>query len=431
MAGVLLSEGVVLAPSPEEADVILVNTCAFIEEARRESIDTIRSVCRLKRKGVCKGVLVAGCMPQRYRADLQRLLPEVDAFLGLDEVEHVAEIARRVGSGESGILTVSDRADALFEPRLPGLSFTGGPYAYLKIAEGCNHRCAFCAIPGIRGRHRSRPVRSILAEAESLLENGFAELNLISQDITSYGRDRRDGSSLARLVRELGAIGGTFWIRLLYGYPSRVTDELLGVMAETDQVCRYLDVPVQHSHPDMLRAMARAGTAASIRRLPQRARAAMPDIALRTTCLVGFPGEKKAHFEHLLAYLQEMQFDHVGAFTYSPEEKTAAYRLPRRPGMRVAEDRRRELMFAQKEIVDRKTAALVGSETDVLLEHLAEDNPHLWIGRSPRFAPQVDGRIFLEKVRKSAVPGTFVRARYTQPFDYDMKAECVIGTGKH
>jgi len=425
MAGVLLSEDVALARCAEEADIVLVNTCAFIEEARQESIETIRSVCRLKTEGVCKAVLVTGCMPQRYKKDLRKLLPEVDAFLGLDELDQVGEVARRLAGGEKGILRVSNRSSALFEPRYPALSFTGGPYAYLKIAEGCNHPCSFCAIPSIRGRHRSRPLKSIVAEAESLLAEGFKELNIISQDVTSYGRDLGDGTSLTRLIRNLGAIGGAFWIRLLYGYPSRVSDELLEAMGVTEQVCRYLDVPIQHSHPDILKAMARAGTARAVRSLPARARKIMPDVTLRTTCLVGFPGERESHFEHLLEYLRETQFDHVGVFAYSPEENTRAYGMPGRPAKAVADGRRRRLMLAQKEIVDRKNAALAGLETEVLLEYPAAGKRGAWIGRSRRHAPRVDGCVFVGGVGRDAAPGTFVRARYTQPCDYDMKARCI------
>jgi len=425
MAGMLLSENIALAPSPEEADIVIVNTCAFIEEARRESIDTIRSVCRLKAEGTCRAVLVTGCMPQRYRQELRKQLPGVDAFLGLDELDRVGQIALRLGNGESGIVNISERSRALFEPRYPALSFTGGPYAYLKIAEGCNHPCTFCAIPAIRGRHRSRPIKNIVAEAEALLANGFRELNIISQDVTSYGRDLRDGTSLPRLIRELGAIGGAFWIRLLYGYPSRVKNELLEVMSETEQVCRYLDIPIQHSHPDILRAMARAKTASAVRALPGRARKIMPDVTLRTTCLVGFPGEHEEHFKHLLKYLRKTQFDHVGVFAYSPEENTRAYVMPGRPAAAVAERRCQRLMTAQKEIVDRKADVLVGTETDVLLEHPDPDEPGVWVGRSPRYAPRVDGSVFVERVGRKATPGAFVRARYTQSYDYDMKARCV------
>jgi len=421
MAGVLVSEDIVLAPAPEQADVIIVNTCSFIEAAREESIEAVLSACAQKETGPCRAVLVAGCLPQRYRRDLQESLPEVDAFIGLDELRRVADIVRRLASGEREVLEVSERPTARFEPDFPALVLTGGPYAYLKVADGCDHRCAFCAIPGIRGKHRSRSPDGIVAEAETLLENGFKELDLVSQDVTSYGRDLGDGTDLCTLLRRLAGIGGEFWIRLLYGYPSRVTRELLEVMADQPSVCAYLDLPVQHSHAEILRAMRRADTIRHVSTMAARVRKAMPGATLRTTCLVGFPGETEAHFEHLLQYVQQTEFDHLGAFVFSPEEGTPAFDLPDPPDRNVVSKRRERLMLAQKDIIDRKARALVSSETEVLLEGPA-DRGQVWVGRSRRQAPEVDGVTFVANVPAGRRAGEFIGVRYTAPSDYDMNA---------
>ena len=422
MAGVLLSEQIRLAPSPEEADIILVNTCAFIEDARRESIETIRSACRLKTEGRCKAVLVTGCFPQRYGDKLQRSLPGVDAFLGLDQLEQVGDVVRRLAEGEHGIVRVSREAHEVFEPRVPGISFSGGPHAYLRVADGCNHPCTFCAIPAIRGRHRSRPPAGILAEAEQLLRNGICELDLISQDVTGYGRDLPAPLPLDRLIRRLGKLGSGFWIRILYGYPTQVTDDLLETMAGTPHVCHYLDVPIQHSHPEILRSMSRGGTIEPVQTLPDRARALMPDVTLRTTCLVGFPGETDKHFEHLLEHVRRTRYDHLGVFTYSPEEGTPAASLPGRVESELAAERRDALMLEQQQIVREKAETLVGTQTTVLLEGPAEENG-LRVGRSPRYAPRVDGQVYIKGVPEETPPGTFIEARYTEPLDYDMGAE--------
>jgi len=424
MAGVLVSEDIRLAPAPEEADVVIVNTCAFVEEAREESLAHIESVCDLKRRGRCKAVLVAGCLPQRYRDELMEVLPEVDAFIGLDELESVAGIVRHLVEGESGVLAVSRSSRALFEQRVPGLVFSGGKYAYLKIAEGCDHPCTFCAIPAIRGRHRSRPIESIVAEAEHLLANGFRELDLISQDTTSYGRGGRSGGGLPELLTALAGIGGSFRIRLLYGYPSRVTDELLVTMAALPQVCHYLDIPIQHSHPDILRAMRRGGTARHIPRLIRRARAVMPDITLRTTCLVGFPGETEKHFRHLLDFVAETGFDHLGVFVFSPEQGTAAEHMPHRPRRATAERRREALLETQRANVDRKAAGLIGTTAEVLVEGVIA-SPRRAIGRTRRQAPEVDGETIVAGIPADLQAGDFLSVRYTGQSDYDMLAEPV------
>lgn len=428
MAGTLVAEHVTLAPSPEEADVVIVNTCAFIEAAREESIDAILEACRHKKHGPCRAVIVTGCLPQRYRQELPTSLPEVDAFIGLDELDRIGGVLRRVAAGEHPVLEVSRQAVRLFDPPLPGLALTGGPYAYLKIAEGCNHRCTFCAIPGIRGRYRSRPVDELVAEAESLLENGFRELNLISQDVTAYGQDLHDDSNLCRLVQRLSAIGGRFWIRLLYGYPSRVSRELLEAMAACDPVCPYLDIPIQHSHPSLLKAMLRADTIEHVPDMAARIRRALPDAAVRTTCLVGFPGETEQHLEHLLQHVNTAEYDHLGAFAFSPEEGTPAFDMADRPDSHTAQKRLERLMLAQRQIVARKASARLGKETDILLHEPPAEPDGAWLGRSPHQAPEIDGHTMVYDVPPTATAGDLVRARFTEASDYDMAAKAVTST---
>jgi ribosomal protein S12 methylthiotransferase len=425
MAGTLLKNSIILAPSPEEADVVIVNTCAFIEDAREESIDSILSACEMKKEYGVKAVVVAGCMSQRYNDELSGSLPEVDAFIGLDELDKVADIVNRVNTGETGLSDISAVSHKLYDPGLYDVVFSGGPNAYVKIAEGCDHRCAFCAIPGIRGVHRSRSVISITDEAKKLLDSGYRELDLISQDTTFYGRDRDDGASLPDLLYALGKLDGDFWIRLLYGYPPGISDELLKAMAEIPQVCNYFDIPIQHSHPDILKAMLRANTVEPVMTMAQRIRAVMPDATLRTTCLVGFPGETDEHFEHLLNFIKVTEFDHLGVFTFSPEEDTPAYDMKNCPAPEVAEERRDILMTVQRGILDKRAVALLGTETTALLESAVEGEPDMWFARTRRLAPEVDGAVIVSGVSEDAVAGSFVPIRYTGQEEYDMYGEIV------
>jgi ribosomal protein S12 methylthiotransferase len=427
MAGVLIRDQLRLAAAPEEADIVVVNTCSFVHDARTESLESIRTACAMKKRGPCRAVIVTGCLPQRYRDRLVRELPGVDAFLGLDELDRIGDVVRQLAAGKRGLFEVSEQARRLYDPALPGLVFSTGCHAYLKIAEGCNHGCAFCAIPGIRGRHRSRPPASLVSEAEHILAQGIREIDLISQDIFSYGRDLGAGTTLASLIRQLGRVGGRFWIRLLYGYPTGLTDDLLDAIAETHQVCRYVDIPVQHSHPAILRAMRRGATAAAVQSLPERLRDRIPGIALRTTCLVGFPGETADHFQHLLDYVTRAEFDHLGVFTFSPEEGTPAFTLGPPVAATLAEERRARLLEQQQSIVRRRARNLVGTEAEVLLETQGSREPRLWTGRSGRQAPDVDGFTRVRLADSKNHRGEFLRVRYQSVAGYDLKAVPVEG----
>lgn len=420
MAGTLISRGISLAPSPDEADFIVVNTCAFIEPARREAMETIKSVCNLKRHGNCRGVVVAGCLPQRYRETIARQLPDVDAFIGLDQLETVADLINNLASGATVAADIAPDARKIYDPPPRAVIFSGGPFAYLKIAEGCDHRCAFCAIPSIRGSYRSRTVASIVSEAEQLLSYGIRELNLVSQDTTSYGKDLHDGSSITTLLSALGKIGGDFWIRMLYGHPAHVTDRLLDTMASIPQICRYLDIPLQHSHPDVLRMMCRGNSTESVRILAERIRGRLPDVVIRTTFLVGFPGETEEHVAHMLRTVASVKFDHLGVFVYSPEEGTSALRMRNPVPAEVAEERRSRVLIAQREVVDARAASMIGAETEVLIE---SSDGQTACGRSRMQAPDVDGTITLPHVPASVRPGDLVKVKLTGQKDYDMVAE--------
>lgn len=423
MAAVLRAEGIVLAPSPEEADVILVNTCGFIGDAKEESIDAILKACARKQAGQCRAVVVAGCLIQRYKEELQRAIPEVDAFIGLDQLPAIGRVVRQLGEGVSGILEVSEVSRKVFSPLPSRIILTGGPFAYLKIAEGCNHKCAFCAIPGIRGRYRSRTIDDVVQEAEGLLAKGIRELNLISQDTTRYGHDRKDGSDLPALLRRLGKLGGHFWIRLLYGHPAYLTDELLDTMGEVSQVCRYLDIPIQHADEAVLHAMHRPGGMTAVQQFPVRARQRLPGVVLRTTCLVGFPGETIAQFNELARFIREAEFDHLGVFAYSPEESTAAAKLPGRVSDTTARRRRDRLMAIQQEIAFRKARAHRGQEDEALLIRPVSKTG--WEARTRGQAPEVDGLTRVNGVDPRAKQGSLVAIRYTGADGYDLKAVAV------
>ena len=418
MAGRLIKDGLVLSPSPEEADAIVINTCSFIKSARDESLDTIRQTCRLKENGR-KVVIVAGCLPQKEQGKLADLLPEVDAFIGLDQLNSISQVIRSAANRKSVQELLSPASTRLFEPAVPGLAFSSGAYAYVKIAEGCDHPCAFCTIPSIRGRFRSRTPRAIVSEAEKLLETGFREITLVAQDSTAYGRDLASPSSLARLLKALDGIGGKFWVRFLYGFPGFITAELLETMASSERICRYLDVPVQHSHPEILRLMRRASTATHVARLPETARTFLPDVSLRTTVISGFPGEKKEHFDHLLNYLESSRFDHVGIFPYSPEAGTDAAAMKQVPA-EVVSSRIEQLLELQSRIFDDKADALTGSCREVMLE--AKTGKKTWIGRTFAQAPEVDSAVQVRVVSGDLCKGDFIQARITSHKGYTLRA---------
>ena len=393
MSGHLLKSGHTLAPDPDNADVILVNTCAFIESAREEAAAEIARACELKRAGRCKVVVAAGCFVQRYRAEVLKAFPDLDAVLGVDALDRISEIVEQAAS-----FVPPGLPKKVFDPPIPALRLTGAAFAYLKVAEGCAHRCAYCAIPAIRGKFRSRPLKSVLAEARALVKTGVKELNVIAQDPMLYGVDFRDGTNLVTLLRALDKIPGDFWVRVLYSYPSEITDAFLDWMNTSPHAVKYIDVPLQHTAPKILVAMARGSAVKATREAAERLRAAVPGVTLRTTVMTGFPGETPAAFKRMLTDIKRMSFDHLGVFAFSPEEGTPAATLPRRPSLAVAERRAREVMALQRRIWSAKARKHVGQTFRALVVSPG-------VARLVSQAPDVDGVVHL---RRTADVGTFI-----------------------
>ena len=410
--GVLAKQGFEITPEQDQADVIVVNTCGFIESAKEESIEAILDAGKMKKQGKCRALIVAGCLAQRYKDDLARELPEADAIIGTAEIPKVAEICGKVLGKHEHFVTESSPALVF---GLPRISTTPRHYRYLKIAEGCSNRCSYCAIPLIRGNFTSRPMDSIIDEAKRLADEGTKELVLLAQDSTQY-RDR--GIDLPKLLKKLARVRGLGWVRLMYVYPGKVTDELMAVLADEEKLCKYLDMPVQHIDDRILAAMNRRGTSDDIKRTIDRLRKKVPGIALRTSLIVGFPGETEAAFKRLYSFVKEYEFDHLGVFTYSPEEGTPAIDLPGRVEETVAQERLDRIMKAQAKISLKKNKALIGTKQRVLVDTLED---MALTGRLQTQAPEIDGSVYLSEIE--AVPGDFVEVIMSDAREYDLMGE--------
>jgi ribosomal protein S12 methylthiotransferase len=416
IAGVLQRAGYQLDAHTRTPDVIIINTCGFIEPAKQESLQVIRDALREKRAGNTQKVIVAGCLVQRMGDALRQLLPEVDAFVGVGQMARFAEIVNATRQSHQPLTEIQPPHHRWAEVTTRLRSRT--PWsAYLKISEGCDHQCTFCTIPSFRGRHVSKPIERVLEEAHWLAQNGAKEINLIAQDTTQYGYDLYRRFMLPTLLRELAQVEGIRWIRLHYAYPSRVSDALIEAMASLPQVVPYLDVPLQHVNRSILRAMRRPGDGAAYLRLIQRLRDAMPAIAIRTTFIVGFPGETEAAFQELLDFLQQAQLDRVGAFLYSRERGTPAAEMPHQVPFRVKRERYDRLMRAQQPISLARNREWVGKEMTVLIEGYSEDGRYA-IGRSHRDAPEVDGLVYVRQC--NTPPGEFVAVQIEQADVYDL-----------
>jgi ribosomal protein S12 methylthiotransferase len=441
MLGHLDGAGFAFVANAEEADVLVVNTCGFIESAREESIRAILDAAALKKDGRLKRLVVAGCMVQRYRAELQaELAGEVDAFVGLDELDRIVGAAGAVASDLPILRTPKagpDPSRYLYSSRTPRRLATSPWTAFVKIAEGCDHTCSFCAIPAFRGAFRSRGVEDIAAEVERLARGGVREVNLIAQDSSHYGRDRDDREGLPGLLRRLDGIEGLRWIRVHYLYPNTVTDRLVEAMAELPRVVPYVDMPLQHAHPDTLRRMRRGGSAATHLALIDRFRRAMPDAAMRTTLIVGFPGETEGEFEALRSFVEEARFDHLGVFTYSHEESTGAFASVDDVPAEIKALRRDVLMETQQRIAFLRNETRVGAEVDVLVEGAHDDTDDLLVGRMPTQAPDVDGLVLINdgfvtdagagdpRLLPHARPGALARVLLTETAGYDLVGRIV------
>jgi ribosomal protein S12 methylthiotransferase len=480
MMGLLDRAGAEMTPNAEAADILVVNTCSFIDKAKQESVDAILEMARLKTSGSARKLIVAGCLVERYRDEIRKNIPEVDAVVGTGELEkilaaagldsptldagaaspfnilssnghadvrsgreslagtHKVERARFRAEGnrreEQGRFSrvVWDGAAAqlpqyLYDHTTPRLRATKGASAYIKIAEGCDHPCSFCVIPNLRGKFRSRRFESVVAEAESLVAEGVREITLIGQDTTCYGEDLGLKDGLARLLDRLARIEGLTWLRFLYAYPNRINGRLLETIAKYDNICKYLDVPLQHASAPVLKAMKRGGGTEIFLKMIKKARAAVPGIALRTSFIVGFPGETDADFAALCDFVVEAKFDWLGVFAYSDEEGSRSIELGAKVPKRVIEQRRRTLMKLQRGISRQTMRGCVGRMVDVLVEGESQETPLLWEGRTQVHAPEIDGTVYLNDFGpfEALTPGRFYRCEVTEAHDYDLVARVV------
>jgi len=414
MLGLLAQAGYGVSADEQDATVVVVNTCSFIQEAREESV---RTLVELAEQG--KELIIAGCLAQHFQQELLDSLPEAKAIVGTGDYQHIVSVLERVEAGER-VHQVSANPTFVGDEHLPRYRTTSEAVAYLKVAEGCDYRCAFCIIPHLRGDQRSRPIESIVAEARQLAAQGVQELVLISQITTNYGLDLAGKPQLAQLLRALGEVEIP-WIRVHYAYPTGLTEEVLAAYREVPNVLPYLDLPLQHSHPEVLKAMNRPWQADVTGGVLERIREQLPDAVLRTTFIVGYPGETEEHFQHLLEFVAEQQFDHVGVFTFSPEEGTPAAALPNPVPAAVAQERKDRLMALQQPIAAARNAAWVGRIVDVLIEQEHPGTGEM-IGRCARFAPEVDGEVRVQPGEGglSAAPGTLVPVRITGADTYDL-----------
>lgn len=420
MLGIMQRHGLELTANPSEADILIVNTCAFIASAKEESITTILNLADYKENGRCRSLIIAGCLGQRYRQELLDEMPEANAIIGTNAWHRIMEAIEETLKGRRVIL-IGDK-EKIYDANTPRLRTTPDYTAYVKIAEGCDHRCAFCAIPLIRGRQISRPIEDIRAEVERLASDGVKEINLIAQDTTNYGRDLYKVPSLARLLKELVKVDGVKWLRILYSYPTNFTDELIEVMATEEKICNYVDLPLQHASDEVLRRMRRSDRRADIEKLLSKIRRRIPDVAIRSTFIVGFPGETEEDFRQLKEFLTAQRLDHVGVFVYSPEEDTPAYTMPDQLDEGIAQERYHELMSLQSQISQEINESLEGRELEILIEGRDEEVPDITAGRSYREAPEVDGQVYIEGDRRSRA-GDFVKVKVLAGFVYDLAAE--------
>ena len=425
MLGVAGGLGVSFTDDETEADAILINTCCFIGDAKEESVNTILEMARYKEEGKCRALIVAGCLAQRYKQEIIDEIPEVDAILGTTSYEEIGNVLTRLfgeekEKKEEHISCFHDLKE-LPETAKKRVMTTGGHYAFLKIAEGCDKRCSYCIIPYLRGPYRSVPMEQLLAEARELAENGVRELILVAQETTLYGKDLYGEKTLPKLLHELAQIPGIYWIRIQYCYPEEITDELIQTIKTEEKVCHYLDIPIQHASDRILKRMGRRTHKAELKERIGALRREIPDIALRTTFICGFPGETEEDHEELMEFVDEMEFERIGVFTYSAEEDTPAYSYPDQIPEEVKEERRADVMELQQEIAFEHCENMVGKVLDVMIEGKVADEP-AYVGRTYMDAPNVDGLIFVN-ADEMLMSGDFVRVKVTGANEYDLIGE--------
>lgn len=424
MLGSLVSSGFELTGNPKAAEVVIINTCGFIEEAKQESINAIIEHGALKKEGTCRVLIASGCLAQRYQGELLKELPELDGVVGTGDIGRIAEICGTLLSSRTPVRQFwASPPPYLYDELTPRLRLGKGHTAYVKIAEGCNRACAFCAIPLMRGKQRSRPVESIVAEAKRLAEEGVKEINLISQDTMHYGLDLGLRSGLVTLLRALVQIKEIRWIRPFYLYPQQVSDELIALYAGEEKITKYIDMPLQHINDRILKRMNRIGSKASMTALVEKIRTRIPGLTFRTAFIVGFPGETQAAFSELKRYVQEMAFERVAVFLYSDEEGTPAVEMTHKHARSVMADRQEELLSIQEPISRLKSRAKIGTTMEVLVEGVSEETELLGEGRHEGMAPEIDGVVYIND--GTADPGTFAKVEITDASTYDLVGHIV------
>lgn len=426
MLGLIHEENYEITNDPSEAEIIIVNTCGFIESAKEESINTILQMAEYKKSGSCKYIIVTGCLSQRYAEELFSELPEADAIAGVEVYDEIGSIIKRVMNGERFVMLERSKPDVIYtskETFLPRILTTPSYTAYLKIAEGCDNCCSYCAIPKIRGPYRSKPMEQVLKEAKALADNGVKELIVVAQDTTRYGEDLPGGKLLlADLLKELNKIESLKWIRVMYCYPNNFTDELIETFASLDKVCKYVDLPLQHASNRLLASMNRYDTREEVETLLAKLRKRIPEIVIRTTFIVGFPGETDADFEELKEFVEQQRFENAGVFAYSQEEGTVAGAMPNQIPDEIKQERYHELMALQAQISEEIHKDTEGQTLEVLVEGVEEDGSGLHYGRSYREAPDIDGLVFIENPG-DIKPGCFVKVNILQGFTYESVGE--------
>ncbi len=429
MMGQLRAAGYEITADAAEAETIVVNTCGFIESAKQESVEAILEATSFKTEGDAKRVVVAGCLVERYRDDLVKELPEVDAFIGTNEIGRILEAADDEVDFRSLPLSAigNKTATYLYDFDTPRFRATDSHTAFIKIAEGCDRPCAFCSIPQMRGSFRSRRFGSILREAEDLVAQGVKEVVLIAQDSSRFGEDLGEADALAKLIRALGEVKGLEWVRVMYAYPTHISEEFLSALAETPNAVKYLDMPLQHASRNVLKSMKRGGSRESLERLIAKVRDRVPGITIRTTFITGFPGETDADFEELMTFVRNCEFDNVGVFTYSDEEGTAAFELPGKIDSKIASRRRNRLMKEQAKISKRKNRSKVGRTFRVLFEGLSKESDLLFQGRTEGQAQEIDGYILINDMPEGFDPkvGEFYQVRISEALEYDLIGEII------
>ena len=419
MLGLLAKEGYQMVDDEQEADVIVINTCCFIHDAKEESIQTILEMAQYKEEGRLKALIVTGCLAQRYQQEILDEIPEVDAVLGTTAYTEIARAIEEALEGKGKVTTEDLNALPLTDPHR--IVTTGGHYAYLKIAEGCGKHRTYCIIPKLRGDYRSVPMERLIAEAKDLAEQGVRELILVAQETTLYGKDLYGEKSLYRLLKELCRIDGIRWIRILYCYPEEIDDPLIQVIKEEKKICHYLDLPIQHASDEVLRRMGRRTSKEQLKAVIGKLREEIPDICLRTTLITGFPGETKEQHEELMEFVDEMEFDRLGVFTYSPEEDTPAAEMQDQIPEEIKEERQAELMELQQDIAFDAAENMIGKEVLVMIEGKVADE-NAYVGRTYKDAPGVDGLIFIN-TEEELMSGDFAKVKVTGALEYDLIGE--------